>query len=109
MAGNNGTRRGPAKNKPWSDALRLAVNESGPDGLKRLRKIAEACVNAAEAGDMQAMREIGDRLDGKPAQTTDLTVRRAIAKELADDELADIALGGGEGAADEAVGPSQLN
>ncbi len=39
----------------------------------------------------------------------ELTLRRVVAHELGDDELADIALGGGEGAADETVDPSQLN
>jgi hypothetical protein len=37
------------------------------------------------------------------------TVRNLTAKDLADDELASIALGSGEGAADETVDPSQLN
>jgi hypothetical protein len=50
-----------------------------------------------------------DRGWGKPHQTSDVTVRKVIARELADDELANIALGGGEGAADETVDPSQLN
>jgi hypothetical protein len=40
---------------------------------------------------------------------TETTIRHAIAKELADDELADIALGGSEGAAEPAIDPSQLN
>lgn len=40
---------------------------------------------------------------------TEVTLRNVIAKELADDELADIALGSGEGAADETVDPTQLN
>ena len=37
-------------------------------GIKRLRRIAEKCAWAAEQGDMQAIREIGDRLDGKAPQ-----------------------------------------
>ena len=50
-----------------------------------------------------------DRGWGKPQQTVDMTVRRAIAKDLADDELADIALGRSEGAAEETVDPAKLN
>lgn len=56
------------KDKPWQDALRLAVMEDAGDGFKKLRRIANACVDAAMTGDMMAIKEIGDRLDGKPAQ-----------------------------------------
>lgn len=35
---------------------------------KRLFNIADRLVTMAEAGDMQAIKELGDRLDGKPAQ-----------------------------------------
>lgn len=37
------------------------------DGL-RLRRIADAVAKAAEGGDLQAAKEIGDRLDGKVPQ-----------------------------------------
>ena len=40
---------------------------------------------------------------------TEITVRKVTAKELPDDELAAIAVGGGEGADTPAVDPSQLN
>lgn len=60
--------KGAKSDKAWRDALMLAVNERAPDGGKKLRKIAEKCVDSAMAGDMQAIKEIGDRLDGKPAQ-----------------------------------------
>lgn len=56
----------------------LAVNEIDPADpekkAKKLRKIAQAVVNAAIAGDMQAAKEIGDRLDGKPRQEIEATV-----------------------------------
>lgn len=55
------------KDKPFRDALRLAINESEGD-VKKLRKVAEALIAKAVDGDVQAIREIGDRLDGKPAQ-----------------------------------------
>jgi hypothetical protein len=38
------------------------------DDRLKLRLIAQACIAAAQAGDMQAVKEIGDRLDGKPVQ-----------------------------------------
>jgi hypothetical protein len=107
VKGRSGTNKG--KDKPWTEALRMAALEIGDDGHKKLRAIAAKCVEAAIAGDMQAMREIGDRLDGKPMQSMDMTVRQAIAKELSDDELADIAVGSGEGTAEPPLDPSQLN
>ncbi len=60
------------KDKPWADALRIVANREGEDSTKRLMRIAEKCFAAAEAGDMQAIKEIGDRLDGKPAQESTL-------------------------------------
>jgi hypothetical protein len=47
----------------------------------------------AEAGDLQAIAMIGDRLDGKVRQSTDVTLRTAAARELSDDDLAAIVVG----------------
>lgn len=86
VKGRSGTNKG--KDKPWADALRLAVFREDTEGRRRLQAIAEKCADAAEAGDMQAMKEIGDRLDGKPAQALehsgDMTVRHEDALEQLD-------------------------
>ena len=37
-------------------------------GGRRLRIIAERLAEKAEQGDLQAIQQIGDRLDGKPSQ-----------------------------------------
>jgi hypothetical protein len=68
--GQSGNPGGRPKEKPWRDALTIAIKDG--DGL-RLRRIADAVVTLAETGDMQAIKEIGDRLDGKPAQQTIVT------------------------------------
>lgn len=69
------------REKPFNDALRLALRG---DPL-RLRRIAEKLAEKAEEGDLAAIREIADRLDGKPAQVVD---RRDVpAEELTDGEL----------------------
>jgi hypothetical protein len=65
--------------------------------------------DAPPAARVSAATMLLDRGWGKPHQTSEVTVRRAIAKDIADDELANIALGSGEGAASETVDPSQLN
>ena len=36
--------------------------------------LADVLIDAGLAGDVSALREIGDRLDGKPAQTQDITI-----------------------------------
>lgn len=54
-----------------------------------LAKIAQRCVEAAIEGDMQAIKEIGDRIDGKAPQSLDVTTHneRPI-EDLTDSELA---------------------
>jgi hypothetical protein len=63
--------KGAVSDKFWSEAVRLAVyREAEGDGekRKRLNIIADKLCKLAMDGDMQAIKEIGDRLDGKPAQ-----------------------------------------
>jgi hypothetical protein len=64
--------RGPKADKIWANALRLAVMRETEDENGRksnyLTRIAQNMVKKAEDGDVMAMKEIGDRLDGKPAQ-----------------------------------------
>ena len=52
------------REKPFNEALRIALRG---DPL-RLRRIAEKLAEKAEEGDLAAIRELADRLDGKPAQ-----------------------------------------
>lgn len=52
-----------ARAKIWSDAIRKNVLMGG-----NLDKLAQALILAALGGDVSAMREIGDRLEGKCAQ-----------------------------------------
>lgn len=72
MAGRPKGSKTVNSTRPWSDALRIAVNEDGTDDkgkkVKKLRLLAQNCVNAAIEGDTTAMKEIGDRLDGKAPQ-----------------------------------------
>jgi len=58
--------------RPFADALNLAIHraiESGPHkGKIRLHQIAEKLAVAAINGDPWAIKEVADRLDGRPAQ-----------------------------------------
>lgn len=73
MAAPN-VNKGGRKDKLWRDALMVAVKRAdGDDPRPFLARIADKCVQAALDGDMQAVKEIGDRLDGKAIQATALT------------------------------------
>ena len=67
--------RGTWSDKEWRDAIRKAVHGIDKDtGEKKIRLLAERLVFSALGGDTAALREIGDRLDGKPQQSVDVAV-----------------------------------
>jgi hypothetical protein len=75
------------REKPFNQALLMTLR-SNPVALRR---IAAKLVEKAEEGELAAIREIADRLDGKPAQLID---RRDVpVTELTDEELLAIAAG----------------
>lgn len=53
------------RSKPWRDAIDRAIAQG--DG-KKLRDAAEKLLELAAAGDIGAIRELGDRIDGKAIQ-----------------------------------------
>ena len=62
--------------------LRVALLSGGS---RRLRIIAERLAEAAAQGDLQAIQQIGDRLDGKPSQAIehgDLPVEAMTDQQL---------------------------
>src|SRR5262249_16766536 len=60
--------RGQQRDKPYREALRMELAAAGAD-MKKLREIARMHIARCEAGDMQAIKELADRLDGRPAQS----------------------------------------
>lgn len=72
--GKSGNPGGRLKEKAFTDALRLAVNRDDEDGTKKLHKIAEKLVACAMAGESWAVQQVADRLDGKPAQESTVTI-----------------------------------
>lgn len=64
-----------SKKRDWAEALKRAVHResAGKGSPKWLDKIAERVCEAAADGDSAAFKEIGDRLDGRPKQTTENT------------------------------------
>ena len=72
--GQSGNPYGRAKDKVWGDAIRIAVYEAYEGGdRKKLRVLADRLVDKALEGDITAMKEIGDRLDGKAAQSVEMS------------------------------------
>ncbi|MCP5006287.1 MAG: hypothetical protein GY941_20460 [Planctomycetes bacterium] len=59
-----------AKEKRWANAINTALsNRCKSDGQKALVELAEKMLAAADKGEAWAIKELGDRLDGKPAQS----------------------------------------
>ena len=64
---------GPKSDKLWREALMRAIKRRDKDGVPFLDKLAATCIDCALAGDMSAMKEIGDRIDGRPVQQVEGT------------------------------------
>lgn len=72
--------KGPKTRKIMTDALMVALNREvsgiiGEDGkpTKKLALIADQLVDKATGGDIQAIKEIFDRTEGKAAQALNLS------------------------------------
>ena len=75
-----------AKGRRWHDALHKALVRYETDKIKAgeaLDKIAQTVVEKALAGDRESIQEIGNRLDGKPHQSTELTGANGGPLEIA--------------------------
>lgn len=58
----------PPSEKTFANMLRVALKEAHAEGGDKLRKVADALVEKAMTGDVPAIKEIADRLDGKVPQ-----------------------------------------
>lgn len=79
MAGAPEGNKNAARGKDWREAIRYALAKKGrdvegddPAYTKGLRYCAGKFVEAACKGDLQALKELGDRMDGKAAQSIEL-------------------------------------
>ena len=69
--GKSGNPGGRPKTRIWRDAIERAVHrrQSNKIDLEGIDDLADALINAAATGDIQALKEVGDRLDGKATQS----------------------------------------
>lgn len=102
----------PPKEKSFANMLRIAINEAIVDdegvAKPKLRMVAEMLVTKALEGDMAAIKEVADRLDGKAAQSVEVTNPDAPSR-LTDAELELIATASSAGAFEATPSKSQLN
>lgn len=71
MAGAPLGNQNAAKSKIWHQAIMRALalrDKSRVDGKKEIDALAEKLLDLVSLGDLAALKEFGDRLDGKPAQ-----------------------------------------
>jgi len=60
-----GNKNSSRTNRLWGKTVKkLAIQED----YKRMHKVAEALFRKAEDGDISAIKELGDRIDGKASQ-----------------------------------------
>ena len=65
----NPNSRGQQRDKPFRDALRMELAALGEEDPKTLRRLARKLLETASKDDgLAAIKEVADRLDGKPAQ-----------------------------------------
>lgn len=69
MAGAPLGNRNATKTKHWAAAIERALEKrGGGDRISALNELAEKLLMKCDEMDMSALKELGDRLDGKPAQ-----------------------------------------
>lgn len=62
--------------------LRVAISEAHEAGGTKLRAVADALVTKALTGDVPAIKEVADRLEGKVAQAVEM--EHEISDSLSD-------------------------
>ena len=63
-----------AKARKWTQAIERALAAKSLVAQRdHLDKLAEVLLEQAEAGEQWALKELGDRLEGKPAQSVSVT------------------------------------
>jgi hypothetical protein len=82
---------GVANDKPFTEALKVALQRTDADGKKAIYRLADKLVSCALDGAGWAFKEIADRIEGKPREQIDHTIKdfRGLA-EYSDAELTEL-------------------
>jgi len=76
----NQNARGNLKPRIWQDAIRRALARREKGKPDRLNRLADALLDKCEEKDVAALKEFGDRIEGKSVQALDLTGSLSIEK-----------------------------
>ena len=68
IANREAVKANHRRTKLFRDALLVAIKEADAEGVEALYHVAKALVAEAKAGNVLAIKEIGDRLDGRVPQ-----------------------------------------
>jgi hypothetical protein len=105
--GQSGNPKGRPKSITLSEAYRkmlAQVDEADAQKRTRAEILAEEMYVKAKSGDVQALREIADRVEGKPKQTVTLTLeRRAQLEKAIQGIMSDAEVAGKPCSRDEAI------
>lgn len=107
VKGQSGNPAGRISDKEYAGALRAALNAEDPVTRRRkLLLIAEKAVDLAVLGEPWAIAHVADRLDGKPAQESTVTLRNEL-DQMTDVELRDFIRRELEAVRESSAAPSQ--
>lgn len=101
--GQSGNPGGRPKSKLFREALLAELADAGDD-KEELRDIARKLIDMAKDGDIQAVKEVADRLEGKPAQESSVSFEnKQCAADWSDAELWAVIRDAAENKADDQV------
>jgi len=84
--GRSGNPSGRPKSKPFKEELAKAIAKATKNSRGKtstnLAQIADSLVREAKSGDVQAIKEIADRLDGKVVQVVEGDVDNPVVTEV---------------------------
>lgn len=85
-----------AKGRMWAAAVERALDrrQTADKRVKAIDELADKLLDQCYEGNLSALQELANRLDGKPHQSMDIAHRDSPAQELEDAELLDIAARG---------------
>jgi hypothetical protein len=94
--GQSGNLRGrPLNERCFAALLRIAAAEAdAATGKQNLRIVADKLMESAKPGESWAIQQLADRLDGKPQQTSSVSLAPRSVTEMTTAELLAIAAQG---------------